>query len=326
LIDTHVCNAERLHDCGQTPVSVSLGSFPVGIAIDSTTHTIYLNNVGDSTVSVIDAATCNVSGLAGCAPLAPPIPVGGGNAELAINELTHTVYVANGADNTVSVVDVRSCNAATQTGCSQTPATVAVDQNPRRVGIDTSTNTIYVSHFGGGEGTTVRVIDGSSCDAATTSGCNQTPATITVGRAPQGLVVDTATHTLYVANQAANDGPGTVSVIDTTTCNATNHVGCGQTAPTIATALGPRALALDPASHVVYTANLGDASSSIVNGASCNAIDHSGCGANTRRVAVGDAPTDVALDRTTGTVYIADAFLAPPATSARGIVSVFPSR
>ena len=115
-------------------------------------------------------------------------------------------------------------------------------------------------------------------------------------------------------------------MVDTATCNGANTIGCGQTWPTIATGLGPRALALNPASHIVYTANLGDASSSIVHGARCNAIDHAGCDDRTPRVAVGNAPTDVALDITTGTVYVADAFAAPPATSTRGIVSVFGSR
>jgi DNA-binding beta-propeller fold protein YncE len=323
LIDTRVCNAGRLRGCRRTPVSVPLGNFPVGIVIDSMTNTIYLNNMGDNTVSVIDAATCNVSDLAGCVPLAPPIPVGGGNAELAINETTHTVYVADGADNTVAVIDARRCNATTQTGCSQTPARVTVGENPRRVGIDTSTNTIYVSNYGGGSGSTISVIDGSSCDAATTTGCGQTPPTITVGLGPQGLVVDKATHTLYVANQAADDAPGTLSIVDAATCNATDTVGCGQTPPTTATGLGPRALALDPANHTVYTANVGDASSSIVDGAACNAINHTRCDDRAPRIAVGDAPTDTAFDTTTGTVYVADAVATPPATSIRGIVSVF---
>jgi YVTN family beta-propeller protein len=323
LIDTRACNAGRLWGCRVSPPSVALGRLPVGIAIDPATHTIYLNNMGDGTVSVIDANTCNVSDRSGCAPLAAPIPVGGGNAELAVNRTTHTVYVANGADNTVSVIDARSCNATVQTGCSQTPASVAVGENPRRVGVDPSTNTIYVSNYGASVGSTVSIIDGSSCNATTASGCGQTPATTTVGQGPQGLVVDIATHTLYVANQAGNGAPGSLSIVDTATCNGAAPIGCGQTWPTVATGLGPRALALDPASHVVYTANLGDASSSIVQGATCNAIDHTGCDAPTSRIAVGNAPTDVALDATTGTVYVADAFVAPPATSTRGIVSVF---
>jgi DNA-binding beta-propeller fold protein YncE len=139
-------------------------------------------------------------------------------------------------------------------------------------------------------------------------------------------VVDKATHTLYVANQAFNEAPGTLSIVDTATCNGANTIGCGQTWPTIATGFGPRALALDPAHHIIYTANLGDASSSIVQGATCNAIDHTGCDQPALRVAVGNSPTDVALDTATGTVYVAAAFVAPPATSTRGIVSVYRSR
>ncbi len=325
MIDTRLCNAAHLFGCGATPAHVALGVLPVGIVVDPATHTIYLNNMGDGTVSVIDAATCNVSNRSSCTAIAQPIPVGNGNAELALNPSTHTVYVANGGDNTVSVIDAGHCNAMSQSGCGSTPASVAVGGGPRRVGIDSSTNTIYVSNFGGGAGHTISVIDGSGCDAATAVSCGQTPATITVGLAPQGLVVDQSTHTLYVANQAFNDEPGTVSIVNAAICNAAESSGCGQTPPTVATGLGPRALALDPARHLVYTANLGDATSSVIRGARCNATNPAGCSEPARRVAIGDLPTDVTFDPTTGTVYTADAFAAPPATSARGIVSVFGS-
>jgi DNA-binding beta-propeller fold protein YncE len=156
------------------------------------------------------------------------------------------------------------------------------------------------------------VLDGSRCNATTTSGCQPAAATIPVGLGPQGLVVDSDTHTLYVANQAFNDLPGTLSVIDTARCNGSTSSACSRSRPTIATALGPRALALDTARHTLYTANSGDATASIVRG-----------GAEDVRVAVGDVPTDIAFDSTTGTVYVAASFAPPPATSVRGIVSVF---
>jgi DNA-binding beta-propeller fold protein YncE len=139
--------------------------------------------------------------------------------------------------------------------------------------------------------------------------------TIPVGHAPQGLLVDQSRHTFYVGNQAGNDAPGTVSVIDTRACNGTTSTGCNQLWPTIATGLGPRALALDDASHTVFSANLGDATASIIRGND-----------PARRVAVGNNPTDIAFDPTTGTVYVADSFAAPPAASVRGVVSVFDGR
>jgi DNA-binding beta-propeller fold protein YncE len=138
--------------------------------------------------------------------------------------------------------------------------------------------------------------------------------------------VDQPSHTLFVANQAAADEPGTVSVVDTTVCNGTNTSGCGLTPARISTALSPRALALDPARRVVYTANLADASSSFFSAALCNARNPAGCALPARRVATGNGPTDVVFDASTSTVYVADAFVSPPASSARGIVSLYGAR
>jgi YVTN family beta-propeller protein len=325
LVDTRLCHARRTSGCQVAPAGVPAGPAPVGVALDARTHTLYVDDTGDGTVSVIDAATCNVSAQARCAPVAPPIPVGNGNSELALNPVTRTLYVANGGDDTVSVIDAGSCNAIITIGCGVAAATVPVGEGPRRIGIDTATDTVFVSEFGGGSGHTVSVLDGTRCNAAAITGCS-VAATIPVGMGPQGLVVDGSTHTLYVANQAFDDAPGTLSIVDTSLCNGTHTSGCGTTPPTTGTPLGPRALALDPARHTVYTANLGDATASIVAGAACNAVIQAGCGAQPRTVAVGDNPTDIAFDATTGTVYVADAFKSPSdGASDRGVVSAFAS-
>jgi YVTN family beta-propeller protein len=325
LVDTRLCRGWHTSGCRVATADAPAGPLPVGVLVDARTQTLYVNDMGDGTVSVIDAATCNVSVAAGCAPVAPPIPVGNGNAELALNPVTRTLYVANGNDNTVSLIDAATCNAIVSLGCGHVVATIPVGVGPRRVGIDAATNTVFVSNFGGGSGHTVSVINGSRCDAAVTTGCGVV-ATITVGLAPQGMVVDQSMHTLYVANQAFDDEPGTLSIVDTAACNGTHTDGCGRTPPTTPTPLGPRALALDPVRHLVFTANSGDATSSAVRGGACNAIVQTGCANRPRTVAVGDVPTDIAFDPTTGTVYVADDFVAPPATSDRGTVSVLAVR
>ena len=327
LVDTRSCRAHAPAACGAPVATAPLGAFPVGLAVDHARHTLYVDNRADATVWALDTATCNVDDHAGCAPLGAPIPVGAGSAELALNELTHTLYVANGDDDTVSVLDVRQCSAERHGSCAQSAPTVAVGDNPRRVAVDPGTNSVYVSNYGVDEpGTTVSVLDGARCSAAISSGCGRPPATVTVGLAPQGMVVDAATHTLYVADQAFNDAPGRVSVVDLAHCRGGDVGGCDQPAVSVATAIGPRALALDPRTHTLYTANLGDASSSIVNVARCSALEQAGCGQQPRSVAVGDSPTDVVFDAATGTVYVANSELTPPAASERGTVSLYAAR
>ena len=77
---------------------------------------------------------------------APAVPVGGIPVEVAVNQVTHTIYVGNSGENTVSVIDGTACNAIHTSGCGQTAATVTVGNNPLGVAIDQATDTIYVAN------------------------------------------------------------------------------------------------------------------------------------------------------------------------------------
>jgi YVTN family beta-propeller protein len=77
-------------------------------------------------------------------------------------------------------------------------ATVTVGSGPEGVGVDPSTDIVYVANAGAG---TVSLIDAAT-DAVT--------ATVTVGSGPIGVGVDVSTDTVYVADDSAR----TVSVID----------------------------------------------------------------------------------------------------------------
>ena len=73
---------------------------------------------------------------------APAVPVGGIPVEVAVNQVTHTIYVGNSGENTVSVIDGTACNAIHTSGCGQTAATVTVGNNPLGVAIDQATDNI----------------------------------------------------------------------------------------------------------------------------------------------------------------------------------------
>jgi YVTN family beta-propeller protein len=88
----------------------------------------------------------------------------------------------------------------------------------------------------------------SVIDAATST----VTATIGVGTYPDGVAVDPATGTVYVAN----GGDGTVSVIDAATSTVTATIGVGS---------GPDGVAVDPATHTAYVANSGDDTVSVIN-------------------------------------------------------------
>ena len=96
--------------------------------------------------------------------------------------------------------------------------------------VSASTNTIYAPS---GADNTVAVINGATCNGTDHAGCRHLAAKAKVGTDPFGAAVNDRTHTVYVANNANGDSPGTVSVINAATCNATDTTGCHRRFPTL---------------------------------------------------------------------------------------------
>ena len=165
----------------------------------------------------------------------------GGNSSLslAVNPVTNTIYATNVITNTVPfggdsvyVINGATCDAATTTGCGQTPATI------------TSKGPDLVSVF-----------NAATCNAASTAGCGQAPAVLKVGDSGGGpsnsalsLAVDQATNTVYATNVIVSTVPfggDSVYVINGATCDAANTTGCGQTPATVTTGSNPWGIAVD---------------------------------------------------------------------------------
>ena len=182
---------------------------------------------------------------------------------LAVNPVTDTVYAAtltsNGGPNLISVFNGRTCNATTTSGCGQTPANAATGPDggapfasTESVAVNAATNTVYatsdVLDANPYIGDSVYVINGSTCDAADTNGCSESPATVDVGSNatfgdanPFGIAVDPETDTIYTANIFNGEGPGTISVINGAICNGHDANGCAQTPATARPASAPTA-------------------------------------------------------------------------------------
>ena len=298
-----------------TARTIAVGGNPVAVAVDQATHTAYVGNGNDGTVSVINTATCNTSVTTGCGQTTPTVAVGPGPVDDVVDQATDTVYVVNLGSNTVSVINGATCNATNHSGCGHAPATVTVGEGPDGIATDQATDTVYVTNDGPGgdnSGHTVSVINGATCNGQVTSGCGQTPATVQVGTAPAVPAVDQATNTVYVPNSNPG-GAGSVSVIDGTSCNAVVTTGCGQVPPTVA--IGPNSFgaAVDQATDTVYVTvatgagtaaatNLG--SVEVIDGAICNATVTSGCGRAPAAVTVGSIPIGVVVDPVTKSVFV----------------------
>jgi DNA-binding beta-propeller fold protein YncE len=318
MIDTRTCNTHRLAGCVDTAPTVTVGDSPNAIAIDRRTHTVYIANKGSGptgTVSVINARTCNATDSTGCAHVQTLQVPGGNPFDIAVNPATDTVYVATitrSGPNILSVFNGDTCNANTTLGCDQTPATLAVadsggGNSQLRIAVNKATNTVYATNIvltNPFVGDRVYVINAATCDAANTSGCSQTPATITAGNNPEGIAVDPSTNTVYTANLADGEHAGTVSVINGATCNGTNTTGCGQAPPSVTVGFGAKYMAIDHRTHRVYVTNDQDTSVSIIDGNTCNASNTAGCAETPPKVAVGNYPHAIAIDPNVDSAYI----------------------
>ena len=232
---------------------------------------------------MIDGATCNASVTSGCGQTPKSVTVGSDPIGVVVNPITESVFVLNEEDSTVSVIDGAICNAAHAAGCSQHPPDIATGFNPGYLYVDLATDTVYASNQGQND---VSVLDGAARTLTHPSGCRKAAPTTTVGAGPAGIAVDAATHTVYVTSQ--NDD--TLSVINGATCNASVRSACGRNWPTVTTGTFPQAVAIDQRTNMVYVANLGANTVSVINGATCNAINHSGCSQIPATIAVALAP------------------------------------
>ncbi len=174
-----------------TTTNTVIGTIPVagepdGVAVDSSTNTIYI--AGDlGVLSVIDGATDTV---------VHTVAVGPGSISAAVDPVHDLVYTTNLGDGTVSVVDT-----LTNTVAHTIPLPGGAGQG---VVADPATGKAYVSATDGN----VYVIDGSTGTVIDM---------ILGGSAPFAGTIDAATNTLFIPDY----NNGTVRLIDLATDTVT---------------------------------------------------------------------------------------------------------
>jgi DNA-binding beta-propeller fold protein YncE len=303
VLNALTCRTGQLSGCA-TVAEIPVGAPSAGVgAVDDVTHTLYAS--GRSSISVINTATCNATTTAGCSAKAPTIPIGTAPGIPALNPTTQTLYVAFGkTESKVAAINASTCNAQTGSGCGTTPGVIDVRARTDQLAVSTATNTIYAPSSGANySGDTVAVINGAACDATDLSGCGQPAASVKVGAGPDGVAVNDLTHTVYVADNADGDAPGTVSVINSATCNGADILGCSAPIATIPVGRAPLLAAIDTTTDHIYVTNYASATVSIIDGSNCNAANVTGCSRPAPAQNVGSLPFGLTVDDATNTVY-----------------------
>jgi YVTN family beta-propeller protein len=290
LINGKKCNAGDARGCSQHVTAVTAGTDPIGIAVNGKTNTVYVANAS-GTVAVVNGGKCDAANTSGCHVQPATVRVGANPQFLAVDEKTNTIYVANSASDTISVIDGST---------RKVRATVPVGPLPFTIAVNEATGSVYVTDLGAA---TISVIDVKACNATNVNGCRHKPITVNVGERPGGIAVNSRTDTIYVAGESSND----VSVLDGRTCNARATSGCRQTPVHVLAGSGARGIAVNEVTNTVYVANTAANTVSVINGATCNARVHAGCGQQAAVAPVGVSPRRVAIDEVTNTIYVTNA-------------------
>jgi YVTN family beta-propeller protein len=97
------------------------------VAVDETSNTVYVaDDAGLNAISVINGSTNVVTDT---------IQVGNDPVGIAVNPVTHMLYVSNHLDKSVSVIDGTT---------NTTVATISLSDFPNDLAINASTNVVYV--------------------------------------------------------------------------------------------------------------------------------------------------------------------------------------
>lgn len=164
--------------------TIAVGGQPSGAAVNLKKMLLYVTNAGDNTVSDINPTSDSVIAT---------IAVGAIPFGVAINPVYAEAYVANDGANTLSVID---------TGNNTVLATVALG------GSGAGSSGVVVSP----NGLTAYVTLSLDNSVAVVDIPTKTVIKLTaVGKTPEGLAIDFSGKYVYTANQ----GDGTVSVLDT---------------------------------------------------------------------------------------------------------------
>ncbi|MGO9197013.1 MAG: YncE family protein [Acidimicrobiales bacterium] len=284
---------------------VAVGAYPQAVAVDLATNTVYTANNGLNSSSVVNGARCDAAHRSGCHRAAPYQDVGAVPSAVAVDQATDTVYVVNTTESlqgSVSVVNGAACNGRHTAGCTHyphLPSAVPLGFEPNDIAVNEVTNTIYVD----GGGRSLAVIDGRRCNGRDTKGCGHRPHTANIPAGAGAVAVDPLTHTVYVVDYAT----GILSLVDASTCNASDTTHCKPLPHTAKVGIHPWRITVDVATDTVYVTNFGDGTVSVIDGAACNAEKTTACGGRHDVIRVGEEPEAVAVDDVNGLGFVTNA-------------------
>ena len=194
-MDGRTLDVQRIPDVND--VNTLFFSKPQGIAVDSELNRIYVSNVGDNTITVIDGETQK--------PITK-ITVNGSPQTIGFLSTTKKLYSVSPVDETLAVVDTAQE--------SYPVKIIPVGKQPRSMAINTTTGRIYVSSAAD---SSVTVIDGALDEVIAT-------VSLPAGGFPLVLSANTELNKVYAVAYGSNY----ISVINTDINTVEKQITVGQ--------------------------------------------------------------------------------------------------
>jgi len=194
-VDGSTLDAWRIPDADDA--NTLFFSKPQGIAVDSESNKIYVSNVGDNTITVIDGETQK--------PITK-ITVSNSPQTIGFQSVTKKLYGVSPVDNTVIVVDT--------TKEAYPVKTIHTEKQPRSLNFNTVTNRVYVSNA---TDSSITVIDGASDEVVST-------ISLSAGMFPLVLSVNSELNKVY----SAAYGGDSIFVINAETNTMEKQIIVGQ--------------------------------------------------------------------------------------------------
>jgi DNA-binding beta-propeller fold protein YncE len=223
---------------------------------------------------------------------------------VALDPSSGTVFAVNHFDDTLSVIDTRTCNGTTTSGCAgrarNEQATPEQDPGfnsfPNAVTLIPQTGSAYVVNVGGRN--VMSVVSVSHCNATDTTGCRTEAPSVPDHEA--AISADPATGTIYASNTSRPQ----IDVLNAATCHAGNLTGC---APVAEIPVGhPMAgvSVVDAATHTLYAADPTAGTVAAINTATCSAAITTGCAQHPPVIKIGASPNTPVINPVTRTLYV----------------------
>ena len=260
--------------------TLTVGAHPVGADANPLTNRIYIANYGNrlgNTVSVINGSTDQVIDT---------ITVQYGPILAAVDPVTNKIYVVNrcstdphdcvtdgsGVNGSLSVIDGTN-NTVTNT--------VALEQLPSAILLNTVTNKIYVGNSCGTDPSCIANGNANTIGTITVvDGATLTTSTVTAGKGTTGMAVNPVANEIYMTNSTDN----TVTFINGVTLHTT----------TLAVGTAPADVEVNPDTYKIYVTNNGSNTLTTIDG-----VSH---GENT--LGVGGGPASAVVNPVTNRIYV----------------------